>query len=97
MKVNTGAGDRKSQKVSFGGAKSGLGGGELKVVETNALEEGSEVGGVGCGVGIVDDDVVNVGGDAFQAFDGLVNNLDGPAGGGAAAVRHGEPLESPIS
>ena len=64
--------------------------------ETKALEEGSEVGGVGCGVRIVDDDVVNVGGDAFQVFDDLGNHLDEPAGGGAAALRHDEPLQPPI-
>ena len=53
---------------------------------TNVLEEGSDV--VGCGVRIVDDDFVKVGGDAFQAFNDIVNHLDEPAGGGAAVLRH---------
>ena len=41
---------------------------------------------MGCGVRIVDADVVKVGGDAFQAFDDLVNHIDEPVGGGAAEV-----------
>ena len=82
-----------SQEVGLGGANSGLGGGELEVVETKALEEGSDVDGGGCGVRIVDYDVVKVGGDALQAFDDLVDHLDKPARGGTAALRHDEPLE----
>ena len=48
------------------------------------MEEGSNIGGVGCGVRIVDDYVVKAGGDAFQTFDDLVNHLDKSVGGGAA-------------
>ena len=36
--------------------------------------------------GVEDDDVVEVCGDAFQAFDDLVDDLDEPAGGGAATL-----------
>ena len=45
------------------------------------------------GIGVEDDDVVEIRGDEFQAFDDLVDNLDEPAGGGAAALRHNKPLE----
>ena len=44
-------------------------------------------------IGVEDDDVVEIRGDEFQAFDDLVDNLDEPAGGGAAALRHNKPLE----
>ena len=45
------------------------------------------------GVGIEDDDVVEEGGDAFEVFDDLVDDLDQPPGRGVAALRHDEPLE----
>ena len=43
------------QEVGLGGDSSCLGGGELEDVDTKALEEGSDVGCVSCGVHIVDD------------------------------------------
>ena len=46
--------------------------------------------------GVEDDDVVEVCGDAFQAFDDLVDDLDEPAGGGAAALRRYKPFEEPV-
>ena len=46
--------------------------------------------------GVEDDDVVEVCGDAFQAFDDLVYDLDEPAGEGAAALRHYKPFEEPV-
>ena len=52
-------------------------------MKTKVFEEGSDVGAVSCGVRIVDDDVVKVGGDAFQAFEDLVDHFDEPAGGAA--------------
>ena len=63
---------------------------------SKTFEPVSDVGGVGCGVGIVDDDIVKVSGDAFEAFDDLVDSLDEPAGGGTATSRHDELLEKPV-
>ena len=51
---------------------------------------------MGCRVRIVDDDIVKVSGDTFEAFDDLVDYLDEPAGGGTAAMQHDEPLEKPV-
>lgn len=59
------------------------------------LGRGSDVCGVGYGVRIVDDNVVKVSGDVFEAFDDLVNYLE-PAGGGSAALRHDNSLEKPV-
>ena len=60
VRANAGGGDRMPQEVGFGGANSCLRGGALKGLETKTLEEGSVVGGVGCGVQIADVDVVKV-------------------------------------
>ena len=65
------------------------------MLRSKAFEHGSDVGGEGCGIGIADNDMVKVSGDAFEAFDDLVDFLDEPVGGGTAALRHDEPLEKP--
>lgn len=52
-----------------------LGGEKLKVVFSKVLEKGKAVGGVGGGVRAVADDVIKVSGDAFNAFDYLVDFL----------------------
>ena len=75
------------------GANFGLGGRKFEVVLTEATKKSSDVGDVVGGVGVEDDDVVEVRGDAFRAFDDLVNNLKEPTGGGTAALRHHKPLE----
>ena len=48
---------------------------------------------MGSRVGVEHDDVVKVGGDAFEVFDDLVDDLDEPPGRGIAALRHDEPFE----
>ena len=52
------------------------------------------------GVGVEDDDVVEVRGDAFHSFGDLVlmalTNLNEPTGGGTAALRHHKPFEEPV-
>ena len=50
---------------------------------------------MGSRVGVEHDDVVKVGGDAFEVFDDLVDDLDEPPGRGTAALRHDEPFEKP--
>ena len=85
-----------SQEVGSGGANFGFGGGKFKAVFAQAFEKGADVGGVVGRGGVEDDDVVEVCGDAFQAFDDLVDDLHEPAGGGAAALRHDKPLEEPV-
>ena len=84
------------QEVGGCGANFGLGGRKFEVVLTEATKKGSDVGDVVGGVGVEDDDVVEVRGDGFQAFDYLVNNLNEPTGGGTAALRHHKPLEEPV-
>ena len=84
------------QDVGFGGVNFGYGGGKLQVVFSKASEKGSDVGRVGGGVGVVDDDIVKVSRDALEAFDDLVDYLDEPAGGGTTALRHDEPLEKTV-
>ena len=74
-------GDGESQEVGSGGANCGFGGGKFKAVFAKALEKGSDVGGVVGRGGVEDDDVVEVCGDAFQAFDNLVDDLNEPARG----------------
>ena len=49
-----------SQEVGFGGANFGFGGEKLQVLFSKACEEGSDVGRVGSGVGVVDDDIVKL-------------------------------------
>ena len=66
------------------------------MVFTEATKKGSDVGDVVGGVGVEDDDVVEVRGDAFQAFGDLVNDLNEPIGGGTAALRHHKPLEESV-
>ena len=85
-----------SQEIGGGGANFGFDVGKFKAVFPQASEKGSDVGGVGGRGGVEDDDVVEVCGDAFQAFDDLVDDLDEPAGGGAAALRHYKPFEEPV-
>ena len=85
-----------SQDVGSGGANFGLGGGKFKAVFAQALKKGSDVAGVVGRGGVEDDDVVEVRGDAFQAFDDLVDDLHEPVGGGAAALRHYKPFKEPV-
>ena len=89
-------GDGVSQEVGSGGANFGFCGGKFKAVFAQAFEKGSDVGRVVGRGGVEDYDVVEVCGDAFQAFDDLIDDLDGPAGGGAAALRHCKPFEEPV-
>ena len=48
---------------------------------------------MGGGVGVKNDDVVEVGADALEAFDDLLCYCNGPAWGGAAASRDNKPFE----
>ena len=48
---------------------------------------------MGRGVGVEDGDVVEVGGDAVEVFDDLVDDLDEPPGRGVAALKHDDPFE----
>ena len=82
-----------SQEIGVGGAKLGLGGGKFEVVLPKAFGERVDVGVVSRGVGVEDDDVVEVGGDAFEVFDDLADDLDEPPGRRVATLRHDEPLE----
>ena len=50
---------------------------------------------MGSWVGVAHDDVVKVGGDAFNLFDDLIVYLDKPPGRGTAALRDDEPFEKP--
>ena len=70
------------QEVGGSGANFGPGGRKFEVVITEATKKGSGFGDVVGGVGVEDDDVVEVRGDAFQPFDDLVNDLTEPTGGG---------------
>ena len=85
-----------SQEIGGGGANFGFGVGRFKAVFPQASEKGSDVGGVGGRGGVEDDDVVEVCGDAFQAFDNLVDVRYEPAGGGAAELRQNMPFEEPV-
>ena len=82
-----------SQEIGVGGAKFGFVRGKLEVVLSKAFEEGADVVDMGSWVGVEDHDVVEVGGYSVQALDDLVNDLDEPAGRGAATLRHDESLE----
>eukprot|EP00904_Undaria_pinnatifida_P010008 jgi/Undpi1/6137/HiC_scaffold_20.g08622.m1 len=81
------------QEIGVDDAKLGLGGGKIEVLLPKAFEEGADVSDVSRGVGVEDDDVVEVGGDAFEVFDDLVDYLDEPPGRGVATLRHDEPLK----
>ena len=78
--------------MGVGGAKLGLDGGKFEVVLPEAFEEGADVSDMGRGVGVEDDDVVEVGADAVEFFDDLVGDLDKPPGRGVAALGPDEPL-----
>lgn len=65
-----------SQEMGVGGAKLGFGGGKLEVVFPYEFEEGANVVDVDSGVGIKSDDGGEVGGDALEAFDCLVDDLN---------------------
>ena len=54
VRANAVGGHRMSQEVGFGGGNFGLGGVTFPIVRSKAFEHGSDVGGVGSGVGIVD-------------------------------------------
>ena len=58
-----------------------------------AFEQRADVSDVSRGVGVEDDDVVEVGGDAIQVLDDFVDDLDEPPGRGVAASRHEEAPE----
>ena len=81
------------QEIGVDDAKLGLDGGKIEVLLPKAFEEGAGVSDVSRGVGVEDDDVVEVGGDAFEVFDDLVDYLDEPPGRGVATLRHDEPLK----
>ena len=52
------------QEIGVGGTKLGLGGEKFEVVLPKAFEEGEDVGDVSRGVGVEDDDIVEVASDA---------------------------------
>ena len=60
---------------------------------SKAFEEGANVGDVGRGFGVVNYDVVEVGCYAVEVLDGLVEDLDEPAGRGTTTLRHDELFE----
>ena len=82
-----------SQEVGVGGATLGLGRGKFEVVLPEAFEEGADVIDMNRRVGVEDDDVVEVGGDAIEVCEDLVDDLDKPPRRGVAALGHDEPLE----
>ena len=82
-----------SQEIGVGGAKFSFGRGKLEVVLSKAFEEGADVVDMGIWVGVEDYDVVEVGVYSVEALDDLINDLDEPAGRGAATLRNDEPLE----
>ena len=63
------------------------------MVLSEATKKGLDVGDVVGGVGVEDDDGVEVHSDAFQAFVDLVDDFNEPTGGSAAALRYHKPLE----
>ena len=83
------------QDVGGRAAKFGLGGRTPEVVLTEAIKKDLDVGDVVGGLGVADDDVVEVRSGALQAFDDQVKDLSEPTGGGTAALRHHKPLEEP--
>lgn len=83
----TASGDGASQEIGVGSANFSLGGGKFEMALSEAPEKGSDVGDVVGGVGVEDNDVVKIRGDAFRAFGYLVADFDKPAGGGVAALR----------
>ena len=82
-----------SQTNVVGGVKLGFERGKLEVMLSTAFQEGADVVDMGSWVGVESYDVVEVGGYSVQALDDLVNDLDEPAGRGAATLRHDESLE----
>ena len=78
--TNAARGDDTSQKIGVGGAKIGVGGGKFGVILPKAFEERADVGDVGGGVEVEDNDVVEVGGDARAVFHYVVDDLDEPRG-----------------
>ena len=89
------SGDGVPQEVGGSGANFGLGERKFEVVLAEATK-GLHVGDVVGGVGVEDDDVVEVRDDAFKAFDDLVNDHNKPTEGGTGALRHHKPLEEPV-
>lgn len=61
------------------------------MMPSEATKTGPNFGDVVSGVGVEDDDVVAVRGDAFQTFDDLIDGFENPVGGGTAAMRHHSP------
>ena len=51
------------------------------------------IGDVKGGVGVEEDDVVEVGSDAVEDVDDLVDNLNEPPWSSAASLRHKQPLK----
>ena len=81
------------QEIGGDGASFDIGGGKVEVVLSKATQGDSDVGEVVGGVGVEDDDVAEVRGDAFQTFDDFVDDFNKPAGGSAVALgRHHKPL-----
>ena len=60
---------------------------------SQAQEDLLHISDVKGGVGIEDDDVVEVGSDAVEALDELVDDLDEPPRRSAASLWHNQPLE----
>ena len=84
------------QEIGGSGTNFGLGRGKFEMVLSEATEKGSDVGDVVGGIGVEDDDAVEVRGDAFQASDDFVSGLNEPTGGGIAALRYHKSLEQPV-
>ena len=60
---------------------------------SQAQEEFLHVSDVKGGVGVEDDDAINVGSNAVEALDDLVDDLDEPPWSRAASLWHYQPLE----
>ena len=64
-----------SQEIGVGGAKFGRGRGKFEVVFAEASEEGPDAVGVGSGVGVEDDDVIEVVGTRSRSLITLLMTL----------------------
>ena len=82
-----------TKEIRIRGADGSLLRGKLEVVLSQAQEELLHVIDVEGGVGVEDDDVVEVGSNAVEAFDDLVDDLDEPPWSNAASLCHCQPLE----
>ena len=82
-----------TKEIRIRGADGSLLRGKLEVVLSQAQEELLHVIDVEGGVGVEDDDVVEVGSDVVETIHDLVDDLDEPSLSSADSLRHYQSLE----